>query len=77
MYDETNNFSKEEIFRMYDQSELSDFINIDKTFYKKIKGMRTHKEKFTFCYSTLGAGIIAGAAGFLLFLRKYKLIRFF
>ena len=40
MYQESNNFSKEEIFRMYDQSELSDFINIDKTFYKKIKGMR-------------------------------------
>ncbi len=74
MYEDTNNFSKEEIFRMYDQSELSDFINIDKTFYKKIKSIRIPKEKYTFCYTTLGAGIIAGAAGFLLFLRKYKLI---
>ena len=74
MYEDTKNFSKEEIFRMYDQSEFSDFINIDRIIYKKIKGIRIPKAKFAFCYTTLGAGIIAGAAGFLLFLKKYRLI---
>ncbi len=65
-----NTFSKEEIFRLYEQSELSDLIDDDNFIYKRIKKLRSVKNKFPLFYTLLGVSMLAGAAGFLSVLKK-------
>jgi hypothetical protein len=60
MNKDSNTFSKEEIFRLYEQSEFSDIIDDDNFFYKRIKKIRSVKNKFPLFYTLLGVGVVAG-----------------
>lgn len=67
------NFTKEEIFRMYEQSEMSEIINEGKPVHKRIKKLKAYKNKFPFLYTLVSAGTVAGAISLLTLLRRYKL----
>ncbi|MEJ2617092.1 MAG: hypothetical protein P8Z35_19220 [Ignavibacteriaceae bacterium] len=65
--------TKEKIFRLYEQSELSDIMNSDSSVYKRIKKIKTVKNKFPVLYTLVSAGAVAGAVGFFTLSKKYKL----
>ncbi len=65
--------TKEEIFRLYEQSELYDIINNDKPIYKRIRKLKVIKYKFPVLYTLVSAGAIAGAISFITLIKKYKL----
>ncbi len=65
--------TKEEIFRMYEQSELSEIINDEIFIYKRIQNLKTIKNKIPVIYILVSAGVLAGAVSFLSLVRKNKL----
>jgi hypothetical protein len=70
------NFTKEEIFRLYEQSEFSDLIYGDGRINKKLNRFKTEGNKFPFFYTLVSAGALVGAISFFTILKKYKLFRF-
>jgi LPXTG-motif cell wall-anchored protein len=74
MHDVMLNFSKEEIFRLFEQSELSDLVNENSYVEETKQYTKTGKVKLTGFYALIGAGVLAGAAGFFSILKKNKLL---
>ena len=70
MFNNSNTLTKEEIFRLYEQSEFSDLLDEDISLYKRIKKLRSIKNKFPLIFTILGVGVIAGTASFLSALKK-------
>ena len=62
--------TKEEIFRLYEQSELSDIINEEKPIYKKMQKLKVVKNRIPFLYTFVSAGVLAGAVSLITLLRK-------
>jgi hypothetical protein len=50
MKNDSNTFSKEEIFRLYEQSEFSDLIDDNNFIHKRIKKIKSVKNKFPLLY---------------------------
>ena len=75
MIEEPSTLSKDQAFRLFEQSELSDFIHDDENVRTKILGNFKEKltNKFPFLYVLLGAGVLVGTAGFLTATKKCKL----
>lgn len=67
MKNDSNTFSKEEIFRLYEQSEFSDLIDDNNFIHKRIKKIKSVKNKFPLLYTLLGVSVVAG---FLSVLKK-------
>ena len=65
--------TKEKIFRLYEQSELSEIINDEKFIYKRIQNLKTIKNRIPVIYTPVSAGVLAGAVSFLSLARKNKL----
>lgn len=65
--------TKEEIFRLYEQSELSDIINEDSFVSKRIQKLKTVKNKFPVLYTLVSAGAVAGVVSLFTLSKKYKL----
>jgi hypothetical protein len=73
MFKSSNNFTTDEIFRLYEQSEFSDIINGDKEINKKIIKLKKIKNKFCFLPFAVSAGALAGAISFFTIFRKLRL----
>ena len=67
------NITKEEIFRLYEQSELSDIINDEKGNHKHKKKSGAFPNRIPFLYTILSAGTVAGAISFMTLIKRYKL----
>ena len=70
---EDTEISKEEILRLYEQSELSDLIEDGRVINGRLRNVRN---KFSF-YAMWGAGILACAVGVITIFKRLKLFRFF
>lgn len=73
MFKSSTNFNKEEIFRMYEQSELSEIFNEDREKHKNVKKSGKVSIKFPFFYTILSVGAVAGAVSFITLFKRYKL----
>jgi hypothetical protein len=73
MNNNPNNFEKDEIFRLYEQSEMSDIINDESYVHKGLQKLRSVKNKFPVLYTLLSAGTLAGAVSIITLLRRYRL----
>jgi hypothetical protein len=60
MKNDSENYSKEDIFRLYDQSEFSDILDDDNFIHKRIKNLKSVKNKFPLLFTLLGVGFVAG-----------------
>jgi hypothetical protein len=76
MNEEQSTLSKDEAFRLFEQSELSDFIEVSENIKIKILGNFKNKLSNKFAYFLYGAGILVGTAGLLTVTIKCKLFRF-
>jgi hypothetical protein len=65
--------TKEKIFRLYEQSELSEIINDENFIYKRIQNLKIIKNRIPVMYTMVTAGVLAGAVSFLSLARKNKL----
>jgi hypothetical protein len=62
--------TKEKIFRLYEQSELSEIINEENFIYKRIQNLKTIKKRIPVIYTLVSAGVLAGVVSLITLLRK-------
>ena len=72
MFKSANKFTQEEIFRMYEQSELSEIIDEDRDKLKNLKKLGNGPAKFPFLYALLSVGAV-GAISFITLIKRNKL----
>ncbi len=67
------NFTKEELFRLYEQSEFSDILYSEGQIKKQVSRVEAAGNKFAFISTLVSAGVLAGAVSLITILRRCKL----